>query len=267
MAVHAGTADVELGYRARSRQARVISHRFRRQPAGKGAWLFLAVGVAALLAVALRPVVGPRRDLARGAHPEPAPSTTRQLIATPPVLADPPANPADAPAILADPGPIPAGPPAAPGVVFRVQVASFLDPRNALRMVERLRGDGLSADTRVAQGHQVRYRVLVTPGTGESEDELLARLSVLGVSATGVNGKIAVTDFVPTEDADAIASRLEDEGIVVRVEGEQQAVSYHAVRVGAYRADQDAERARVELAARGLAGLVVRESENGPGDE
>ncbi len=274
MAVHAGTADVDLGHPARSRPARDVSHRFRRQPAGKGAWLFLAIGVAVLLAVALRPVVGPRRDLARGAHPEPAPSTTRQLIATPPILADPPAIsdgpaviPADAPPILADPGPISTEPPAASGLVFRVQVGSFLDLRNALRMVERLRGEGLPADLRVAQGHQVRYRVLVTPGTGETDEKLLARLSVLGVSATAVNGEFAVTGFVPTEDADAIASRLEDEAIAVRVEGEQRVVSYHAVRVGTYRAAQDADRARVELTARGLAGLVVRESDDGSGGE
>jgi cell division protein FtsN len=260
MAVHAGTADLDLGHRARSRQARDVSHRFRRQPAGKGTWLFLAIGVAVLLAVALRPMVGPRRDLARGAHPETAPAPTRQLIETPPILADPPA-------ILADPEPIPAEPPVASGLVFRIQVASFLDPRNALRMVERLRGEGLPAETRVAEGHQVRYRVLVTPGAGETTEALLARLGALGVSATAVNGQIAVTGFVPTEDADAIASRLEDEGIVVRVEGEQRAVSYHAVRVGAYRAAPDAERARIELAARGLAGLVVRESDGGRGDE
>jgi cell division protein FtsN len=258
MAAHAGTADGDLGHRTRNRQARDISHRFRRQPAGMGARLFLAIGVAALLALALRPVVGPRRDLARGAHPEAAPPPTRPVVGAPPILADAP--------VLAD-APILTNPPAGSGPVFRVQVASFLDPRNALRMVERLRGEGLPAETRVARGHQARYRVLVTPGTGETDEELIARLRVLGVSAAVANGEIAVTGSVSTEDADAIASRLEDEAIAVRVEREQRAVSYHAVRVGTYRAPQDAERARVELAARGLEGLVVQVSDDGPGGE
>jgi cell division protein FtsN len=276
MAVHAGTVDVDLGHRARSRQARDISHRFRRRPAGIGVRLFLAVGVAILLAVALRPVIGSRRDLARVAHPEPAPVTTSQVIAassisstladaapsdSPGIAADSPGTLTDAPPTLDEPGPV-ASDPAASGLVFRVQLGSFLDVRNALRMVERLRGEGLPANVRTAEGQQMRYRVLVTPGTSESEKELLARLSALGIAATAVNGQIAVTGFVPTDDADAIASRLEDEAIAVRVEREQRALSYHAVRVGAYRAAQDAERARAELAARGLEGVVVRESDD-----
>src|SRR5262245_56688467 len=79
MAVEVGTVDLDLGPRARSRQGRDVSHRFRRRPAGGGVRPGLAAAVALLLVVALRPVIGARRDLAGGAH---APVTTPQVIAT-----------------------------------------------------------------------------------------------------------------------------------------------------------------------------------------
>jgi cell division protein FtsN len=279
MAVHAGTVDLDLGRRTRSRPARDISHRFRRRPARAGVRLFLAVGVVIALVVALRPAIVPRRDLARATRSKPAPIVARQVAATRTIIlgeASPPAAPGlaaaapgrrtAAPESRVAPGPTPAGP-AVSGLVFRIQVGSFLDVRNAVRLVERLRGEGLPADIRTVEGQQMRYRVLVTPETGETAEPLFVRLGALGLAGTAVNGEIAVTGFVPTEEADAIASRLENEAIAVRVEREQRVVSYHAVRVGAYRVAPDAEGARVELAARGLEGVVVQESDDGPRKE
>jgi cell division protein FtsN len=245
MAVHVISAtDDDLGHRTRRPQPRNVSHRFRRQGhfwTRRGFRLLLAINVAVLLALALRSVIGPRNDVAHRPRPH-AVSAIAHVVAAPPVLSVPPVGPAP---------------------VFRVQVASFLDHRNAARMIEQLRGEGLPAETRLVEGHQVRYRVLATPGEGESDEELLARLSVLGFSAEVVNGGIAVMGFVPAEDADETASRLEDEGISVRAQDESRTVSYHVVRVGAYRTAEAAERARVALAARGLAGLVVRERTDG----
>jgi cell division protein FtsN len=282
MAVHAGTVEVDLGHRTR----RDVSHRFRRRPVGPGVWLLLAIGLAALVGAALRPAIGPRREPSRAARPAAVPAT-RPVVATSSSLggspaieaestgtpADPAAIAPDSSGIATDPPGSPAEPepsaadPPAPGVVFRVQVGSFLELRNALRLLERLRGEQLPADIQTAQAQQTRYRVLAIPGAGETSEALLARLSALGLSAAAVNAQIAVTGFVPTEDADAIASRLEDEAIAVRVEREQRAVTYHAVRVGTYRAAQEAERARVQLAARGLEGVVVRESDDSRGAE
>jgi cell division septation protein DedD len=243
MTVHVATADDSLGHRTRRPQMRDVSHRFRRQGhIWMRRWFRLALGISVvvLLALTLRPMVVERRpsDLARRPGPAEAPAVTPQAAAiASPVLA--------------------AGP-VAPDPVLRVQLASFLDPRNAARMVEGLRDAGLQAETRVVESRHVRYRILATPGKGENDEQLLARLQVLGFSPEVTDGAVAVTGFVSTEDADETASRLEDDGIGVRVEQESRAVWYHAVRVGAYRTSEAAKRAQVELAALGLVGIVVR---------
>jgi cell division protein FtsN len=232
----AASAAADVGYRARRREPRDVSHRFRRGPR---VWtrtpvLVLVVAVAALLVFALRP------EPPRGQPRIPA------AIAQAP-----------APAPLAAPVPAPA-PALEPGTAFRIQVASFLEPRNATRMVQQLRGEGLTVESLVVEARRVRYRVLTPIEDGGDSETLLARLRELGFSPRLASGAVAVTEFVPTPVADDAAGRLEEEGIAVRVEEENQAVSYHVVRVGAYPTAEAAERGRDELAARGLKGHVVQ---------
>ena len=55
---------------------------------------------------------------------------------------------------------------AAPPAVYWVQVGAFLDHRNADRLAERLRGDGLSAATTSFEQSRVLYRVLLAGADG-----------------------------------------------------------------------------------------------------
>jgi cell division protein FtsN len=225
------SAAEDLGYRARRREARDVSHRFRRGPRlwTRRPFLVLVLAVAALLVFALRS--------------EPPRSHPRVWAAIPPTRVVPPA---------------PAMPAVEPAPAFRIQVGSFLEPRNAARLAEQLRGEGLAVESLIVDARRVRYRVLVPLEDGQDADALVARLRDLGFSPRKTDGAVAVTGFVPTPDADDAAGRLEDEGIAVRVEEENRAVAYHVVRVGAYETAEAAERGRDELAARGLSGLVVR---------
>jgi cell division protein FtsN len=237
---HVASVADDLEYRPRRRERRDVSHRFRRGPRlwTRKPFLVLVIAVAGLLVFALRsepPRSHPRVRTAAPHTPAPAPA-----LATPAAEAAP-----AAPAVEAAPA-------------FRIQVASFLEARNAARMAEELRAEGLSVETRIIEGRRVRYRVLAPSGDGEDVEELLARLRDLGFSPRVTSDAVAVTGFVSTPDADDAAGRLEDEGIAVRVEEEDRAVSFHVVRVGAYPTAEAADRGRVELAARGLDGLVVR---------
>lgn len=226
----ASAAD-DLGYRPRRREARDVSHRFRRGPRlwTRTPFLALVVAVAALLVFVLRS--------------EPPRSHPRVWAAIPPT-----------PAVQ----PTPAIPAVEPAPTFQIQVGSFLEPRNAARLVEQLRGEGLAVESLIVDVRRVRYRVLSPLADGQDADALVVRLRDLGFSARMADGAVAVTEFLPTADADDAAGRLEDEGIAVRVEKESRAVPYHVVRVGAYETAEAAERGRDELAARGLSGLVIR---------
>jgi cell division protein FtsN len=228
----AAIAD-DLGSRPRRREARDVSHRFRRGPRvwTRAPLLVLLVAVPGLLVFALRSE--PPRSQPR------APVTT--LPPAPPVSPAPATTPA-----------------AGPAATFQVQVGSFLEPRNAARLVGQLRAEGLLVESLIAEGRHGRYRVIALREDGADADELVARLRDLGFSSKPASGAVAVTGFVPTSEADDAAGRLEDAGIAVRVEEERGAVSYHVVRVGAYPTAEAAERGRDELAARGLPGLVVR---------
>lgn len=238
MSQAAAVADA-LGSRPRRREARDVSHRFRRGPRRwtRAPFLVLVVAVATFLVFALRSE--PPRS-----HP------SVRVAAIPPAEAIPlaeavPPSPAPTPAVEAAPA-------------FQVQVGSFLEPRNAARLVEQLRGEGLPVESLIVEGRRGRYRVIAPLEDGADANGLVARLRDLGFAPRIAAGAVAVTGFVPTSEADDAAGRLEDEGIAVRVEEERRAVSYHVVRVGAYPTAEAAERGRDELAGRGLLGLVVR---------
>jgi len=246
MAVHAAIADGSFGRRTRRRHTRNFSHRFRRQGhIGRrpGVRLVLGISVAVVLALALR------STLIAWRHNDPAPHHGSETV--PPATSQ----------VIGMASPVTAARPTVPATVFRVQLASFLDPRNAARMIVGLRDAGLPVETRVIEGQHVRYRVLATLENGENAEALLSRLRRLGFPGEVTNGTAAVTAFVSIEDADEIAGRLEDHGIAVHVERKSRAVSYHVVRVGAYRTSEAAEGAKAELAERGLDGIVGREQE------
>jgi cell division protein FtsN len=223
----------DLGSRPRRRDARDVSHRFRRGPRvwTRAPFLVLLVAVPGLLVFALRS--------------EPPRSQPRAPVAAIPPA--PPVSPARATTPTVEAGP-----------AFQVQVGSFLEPRNAARLVEQLRAEGLPVESLIAEGRRGRYRVIAPLEDGADAEALVARLRDLGFSPQTAAGAVAVTGFVPTSEADDAAGRLEDAGIAVRVEEEHRAVSFHVVRVGAYPTAEAAERGRDELAARGLPGLVVR---------
>ena len=102
------------------------------------------------------------RTAAGGSTPAATPSTAAAAPAAPPKEPRRPAPPEDASA--------PSGPLAAPPAVYWVQVGAFLDHRNADRLAERLRGDGLSAATTSFEQSRVLYRVAPRGRGGRPRD-------------------------------------------------------------------------------------------------
>jgi cell division protein FtsN len=174
--------------------------------------------------------------------------------------AEPPRSHARVPVVAPAPAAAPALPlpSVEPTPAFQIQVGSFVEAGNAARMAEQLRAEGRAVETLTVHVRRVRYRILAPIEDGADGAALLARLRELGLSPRIASGAVAVTGFLSTPEADDIAGRLEDEGIVVRVEEENRAVSYHVVRVGGYPTAEAAERGRAELVGRGLEGFVVR---------
>jgi cell division protein FtsN len=138
-------------------------------------------------------------------------------------------------------------------------VGAFLDHRNADRLVERLRNQGFEVVDRVVEQGRVLHRVLAPLGEGEPYDALLARLRTLGFTPELTGDAVAVTAPVPLHEAVDASRRLSAAGITVRLEKAIGAATFRVVRVGRYGTAAEAERARADLAARGIEGFVVRE--------
>jgi cell division septation protein DedD len=138
-------------------------------------------------------------------------------------------------------------------------VGAFLDHRNADRLVERLRSQGFEVVDRVVEHGRVLHRVLVSPGEGEPYDGLLERLRTLGFTPELTGDAVAVTAPGPLHEAVDASRRLRAAGIRVRLEKAIGAANFRVVRVGRYGTAEEAERARADLAARGIEGFVVRE--------
>jgi cell division septation protein DedD len=143
--------------------------------------------------------------------------------------------------------------------VFRIQLGAFLDHRNADRLTERLRGEGVEVVTSVIEESRTTYRVLATPGEGESYDGLVRRLRALGFTPELADDAAAVTQPIPLAAAVEASRRLREQGIRVRLEKRPSSAAFRVVRAGAYASAEEAERARVELAGRGYEGIVIRE--------
>jgi cell division protein FtsN len=149
---------------------------------------------------------------------------------------------------------------AAPPAVYWVQVGAFLDHRNADRLAERLRGEGLSAATTSFEQSRVLYRVLLA-GTegGRVTDDAIERVRGLGHPVETTAEGPAVTGLVPLRRAVETSHTLRQQGVPVRLKQEVSSATYRVVRVGAFATVAEAETALATLNARGVEGVVVRE--------
>jgi len=146
--------------------------------------------------------------------------------------------------------------PAAIGPVYRVQVGAFAEPMEAERLVKRLEQEGLQVFGGMVTQPRWRYRVLIaSPG----DPTLLGTLRALGLTAEPDGEGVRVRGLLLLRRAVEVARRLAAEGFEARLLGESVSVTLHAVKVGRFATHEEAERARAELAGRGLDGVVVLE--------
>ena len=153
-----------------------------------------------------------------------------------------------------------AGALAAPPAVYWVQVGAFLDHRNADRLAERLRGEGLRRRRRRSS------RAESSTGCSSSAPTTAARPTTPS-SACGDSGipwrrpptGPAVTGLVPLRRAVEMSHTLRQQGISVRLKQEVSSSTYRVVRVGSFATVAEAEATLATLTARGVEGVVVRE--------
>jgi hypothetical protein len=138
-------------------------------------------------------------------------------------------------------------------------VGAFLDHRNADRLIQRLRGDHLEVDDSILEHSRVLYRVVAEPREGEAYEGLLERLRGLGFTPEVTGDGALVTAPVPLYAAVETSRRLRENEVRVRLERSPSAAAFRVVRVGRFSTWEEAERARTELAGRGVLGFVVRE--------
>ena len=255
-----------VSYRMRRRRPSIFSARWFR--------LLLGGGFAIIVGLVLGPLVAgwllvPRAGAPVAREPGPASETAapvRRAIAVPEGERAPPEPTPRNGGTTTGPGAARPAPPATTAlapvgspVAFRLQVGAFLDHRNADRLVERLRSQGFEVADRVVEQGRVLHRVLASPGEGEPHDVLLERLRTLGFTPELIGDAVAVTAPVPLHEAVDASRRLRAAGITVRLEKAIGAATFRVVRVGRYGTAEEAERARADLAARGIEGFVVRE--------
>ncbi|HZL99361.1 MAG TPA: SPOR domain-containing protein [Planctomycetota bacterium] len=141
-----------------------------------------------------------------------------------------------------------------------MQVGAFLDHRNADKLAERLRGDGLSASTTAFEQSRVLYRVLLAgPDGGPVPNETIERVRGLGHPVETTTDGPAVTGSVPLRKAVETSHSLRQQGIQVRLKQEVSSSTYRVVRVGSFGTVAEAEAALATLTSKGVEGIVVRE--------
>ena len=159
--------------------------------------------------------------------------------------------------------PAPSGPAssAAGRALYWIQVGAFLDHRNADRLVERLRSEGLSAATVIFEQSRVLYRVLVAPSEGASAvpEVVLDKVRTLGFTVEPTDAGPAATGVVPLQAAVEASHRLRAQGVPVRLKQEIGSAAFRVVRVGAYETSRQAEETLAALRAKGVEGFVVRD--------
>jgi cell division septation protein DedD len=155
---------------------------------------------------------------------------------------------------------VPSGSLGAPPAVYWVQVGAFLDHRNADRLAERLRGDGLAAATTSFEQSRVLYRVLLVGAEGgRATDEAVERVRGLGHPIETTADGPAVTGLVPLRKAVETSHTLRQQGFPVRLKQEVSSSTFRVVRVGSFATVAEADAALAALTAKGVEGVVVRE--------
>src|SRR5262249_31269182 len=143
---------------------------------------------------------------------------------------------------------------------YWVQVGAFLDHKNADRLVEKLKGDGLSAGTTSFEQSRVLYRVLLAGGEGARvSDDAIERVKSLGHSVETTSDGPAVTGPVPLRKAVETSHSLRQQGVPVRLKQEVSSATFRVVRVGSFATAAEADAALAQLTAKGVEGVVVRE--------
>jgi len=181
------------------------------------------------------------------------------------LLSPPPTTSAPAPARApAPPRPTDAtaaaGPLAAPPAVYWIQVGAFLDHKNADRLMEKLKGDGLSAATTSFEQSRVLYRVLLVSGDGgRLSEDAIERVKGLGHPVETTSDGPAVTGLVPLRKAVETSHSLRQQGVPVRLKQEVSSSTFRVVRVGSFATAAEADAALAQLNAKGVEGVVVRE--------
>jgi cell division protein FtsN len=149
---------------------------------------------------------------------------------------------------------------AAPPSVYWVQAGAFLDHKNADRLVERLKGDGLPATTTSFEQSRVLYRVLlVSADGGRPGDDVIGRVRGMGHPVDATPDGPAVTGLVPLRKAVETSHALRQQGVPVRLKQEVSSSTYRVVRVGSFPTVAEADAALATLTAKGVEGVVVRE--------
>jgi hypothetical protein len=107
---------------------------------------------------------------------------------------------------------------APPPAVYWVQVGAFLDHKNADRLVEKLKGDGLAAATTSFEQSRVLYRVLLVSGDGgRVSDDAIERVKGLGHPVEATSDGPAVTGLVPLRKAVETSHSLRQQGVPVQL--------------------------------------------------
>ncbi len=185
--------------------------------------------------------------------PSPAPSTTSAMPSAPRETAK--AAPAAGDGAAPRPGSL-----SSPPSVYWIQVGAFLDHKNADRLAERLKNDGLSASTTSFEQSRVMYRVLLTSADGgRGPDEAVERAKGLGHPVEATADGPAVTGLVPLRKAVETSHALRQQGIPVRLKQEVSSSTFRVVRVGSFPTVAEAETALAALSVKGVEGVVVRE--------
>jgi cell division protein FtsN len=193
-----------------------------------------------------------RAGVARSAPP------ATQAAPSPPAAASPAPPREPAPPRAADSTPAP-GSLAAPPAVYWVQVGAFLDHKNADRLMEKLKGDGLAAGTTSFEQSRVLYRVLLVGDGGRVSDDAVERVKGLGHPVEATSDGPAVAGLVPLRKAVETSHSLRQQGVPVRLKQEVSSTTFRVVRVGSFATAAEADAALAQLNAKGVEGVVVRE--------
>jgi cell division protein FtsN len=220
-----------------------------------------ARGAAGTSGTAVPPSIGPSSESPPTTAPRVGGTARSAPAAVPPPATTAPASPARDPApprvAAATPAP---GALAAPPAVYWVQVGAFLDHKNADRLVEKLKGEGLSAATTSFEQSRVLYRVILVGGDGgRVSEDAIERAKGLGHPVEATPDGPAVTGLVPLRKAVETSHSLRQQGVPVRLKQEVSSSTFRVVRVGSFTTAAEADAALAQLSAKGVEGVVVRE--------